>query len=270
MTDIRIRLIVVILLSLSAFTGVLGTLLASACWIVFCAEETFSHNSWKLFMPSAVLAAGFPGLILYLSGGDGGIYAAKIFVIFCLAFWLGVSHKPGEFLDLGVWALGRKTGFDLGLSAELTMQYLSGISDDLSHMRSALRIKGEKLTRKTIPSLATGLLLLSLSRRKTHPQNHPITRNRTSSPLPLPCGSDRRTSCKERIPHGWNLSAAFYHSKNGYPHALHRRSLRCRRSLFLHPGIVIHHINSIRTRSSGPDQSGLLFYLFIPKQYRFR
>ena len=152
MTDIRIRLIVVILLSLSAFTGVLGTLLAAACWIVFCAEETFSHNSWKLFMPSAVLAAGFPGLILYLSGGDGGIYAAKIFVIFCLAFWLGVSHKPGEFLDLGVWALGRKTGFDLGLSAELTMQYLSGISDDLSHMS------------KTIPPLATGLLLLSLSR----------------------------------------------------------------------------------------------------------
>ena len=146
MTDIRIRLIVVILLSLSAFTGVLGTLLAAACWIVFCAEETFSHNSWKLFMPSAVLAAGFPGLILYLSGGDGGIYAAKIFVIFCLAFWLGVSHKPGEFLDLGVWALGRKTGFDLG------------------HMKSALRIKGERLTRKTIPPLATGLLLLSLSR----------------------------------------------------------------------------------------------------------
>ena len=107
-------------------------------------------------MPSAVLAAGFPGLILYLSGGDGGIYAAKIFVIFCLAFWLGVSHKPGEFLD--------QTGFDLGLSAELTMQYLSGISDDLSHMRSALRIRGEKLTRKTIPPLATGLLLLSLSR----------------------------------------------------------------------------------------------------------
>ena len=105
MTDIRIRLIVVILLSLSAFTGVLGTLLAAACWIVFCAEETFSHNSWKLFMPSAVLAAGFPGRILYLSGGDGGIYAAKIFVIFCLAFWLGVSHKPAEFHDLGVWAL---------------------------------------------------------------------------------------------------------------------------------------------------------------------
>ena len=164
MTDIRIRLTVVILLSLTAFTGVLGTLLAAASWLLFCADETFSHNSWKIFVPSAVLAAGFPGLILYLTGGDGMIYAAKIFVIFCFAFWLGVSHKPGEFLDLGVWALGRKTGFDLGLSAELTMQYLSGISDDLSHMKSALKIKGEKLTRKTIPPLATGLLLLSLSR----------------------------------------------------------------------------------------------------------
>ena len=164
MTDIRIRLIVVILLSLSAFTGVLGTLLAAACWIVFCAEETFSHNSWKLFMPSAVLAAGFPGLILYLSGGDGGIYAAKIFVIFCLAFWLGVSHKPGEFLDLGVGALGRKPGFAPALPPDLPMHSPPGISNDLPHRKPALRNKGGRLPHKPIPPLATGLLLLSLSR----------------------------------------------------------------------------------------------------------
>lgn len=164
MRDVRIRLAVVILLSLSAFTGGTGTLLSAACWILFCAKETFARVSWKLFVPVTVLAAGFPGLILSLTGGEGGMYAAKIFVILAFAFWFGAVQKPGEFLDLGVWALGRKTGFDLGLAAELSLQFLAGITDDLAHMKQALRIKGQKLSVATLPPLAAGLLLLSLTR----------------------------------------------------------------------------------------------------------
>ncbi|MDR0980949.1 MAG: hypothetical protein LBL85_04130 [Methanocalculaceae archaeon] len=164
MSDVRIRLAVVTLLSLAAFTGGLGTLFAAVCWIFFCAKETFSRISWKLFVPVTILAAGFPGLILSLTGEEGGLYAAKIVVILAFAFWLGAAQKPGEFLDLGVWALGRKTGFDLGLAAELSMQFFSGISDDLAHIKHALRIKGQKLSCKTLPPLATGLLFLSLAR----------------------------------------------------------------------------------------------------------
>ena len=164
MSDVRIRLAVVILLSLAAFTGGLGTLFAAVCWIFFCAKETFARVSWKLFVPVTILAAGFPGLILTLTGGEGGIYAAKILVMLAFAFWFGAVQKPGEFLDLGVWALGRKTGFDLGLAAELSLQFLTGIADDLAHMKHALRIKGQKLSVATLPPLVTGLLLLSLAR----------------------------------------------------------------------------------------------------------
>ena len=166
MSDIRIRLAVVLLLSLTAFTGVAGIAGTALFWIVFCARETFTHVSWKLIVPVAGLAAGVPGLILSLTGGEGVLYAAKIFGILLLAFWFGAAQKPGEFLDLGVWALGRKTGFDLGLAAELSMQFLSGISEDLTHMKAALRIKGQTLSRRTLPALAAGLLLLSLSRAK--------------------------------------------------------------------------------------------------------
>lgn len=166
MSDIRIRLAVVLLLSLTAFTGLTGVAGTALFWIVFCARETFTHVSWKLIVPVAGLAAGVPGLILSLTGGEGVLYAAKIFGILLLAFWFGAAQKPGEFLDLGVWALGRKTGFDLGLAAELSLQFLSGISEDLTHMKAALRIKGQTLSRRTLPALGTGLLLLSLSRAK--------------------------------------------------------------------------------------------------------
>ena len=160
MSDIRIRLAAVLLLSLTAFTGVAGIAGTALFWIVFCARETFTQVSWKLIVPVAGLAAGVPGLILSLTGGEGILYAAKIFGILLLAFWFGAAQKPGEFLDLGVWALGRKTGFDLGLATELSMQFLSGISDDLTHMNAALRIKGQTLSRRTLPALAAGLLLL--------------------------------------------------------------------------------------------------------------
>lgn len=166
MSDVRIRLAAVVILSLIAFTGLSGTILAALWWIVFCARETFATVSWKLFVSVAVLAAGFPGFILSLTGGGGLLYAAKIFVILLFAFWLGAAQKPGEFLCLGVWALGRKTGFDLGLAADLSMQFLSGIEDDLAHMKTALRIKGQKLSAATMPPLAAGLLLLSLARAK--------------------------------------------------------------------------------------------------------
>lgn len=202
MSDVRIRLIVVILLSLAAFIGGLGTLLAAVCWIFFCAKETFTRVSWKFFVPVTVLTAGFPGLVLSLTGGEGGMYAAKIFVILCFAFWLGAAQKPGEFLDLGVWALGRKTGFDLGLTAELSLQFLAGISDDLAHMKHALRIKEQKLSVTTLPPLATGLLLFSLA-RVNHVGAHLARRGyRTGGtyvPVFAPSGTDILMLCSSGV-----------------------------------------------------------------------
>ncbi|MDV0440859.1 hypothetical protein McpAg1_00360 [Methanocorpusculaceae archaeon Ag1] len=167
MSDARIRLVSVIVLSLVAFSGIFGAALALLWWLVFCSRETFAKISWKLVLPVSILTAGFPGLVLTLTGsGDGFIYAAKIFALLLLAFWVGAARKSGEFLDLGVWAFGNRLGFDLGLTAELSMQFLAGIADDFSHMKTALTIKEQKLNTKTVPSLMLGVLLLSLARAK--------------------------------------------------------------------------------------------------------
>ncbi|MDV0443251.1 hypothetical protein [Methanorbis rubei] len=167
MSDARLRLASVIILSLAAFSGIFGAALAFLWWLIFCSRETFAKVSWKIVLPVSIIAAGFPGLVLMLTGSSDGVtYAAKILVILLLAFWFGAARKSGEFLDLGVWSLGNKIGFDLGLVAELSMQFLAGIADDLSHMKTALAIKEQKLNRKTAPSLALGLLLLSLARAK--------------------------------------------------------------------------------------------------------
>lgn len=167
MGDIRFRLATAAVLSLTAFSGPAGTLAAGVWWSIFGARETFVQVSWKQVLPVSLLASGFPGLILLLTGNDSGMeYAAKIFVILLIAFWVGAARKPGEFLDLGVWALGNRIGFDLGLAAELSMQFFFGVSDDLTRMKTALRIKGQTLSVQTISSLSLGVLLLSLARAK--------------------------------------------------------------------------------------------------------
>lgn len=167
MSDIRFRIISAAILSLVAFSSAAGAAVVFLWWLAFCARDTCAHVSWKLFLPVAFLAAGFPGLILILTGSSGGLlYAAKIFVLLLLAFWLGAVRRPGEFLDLGVWALGSRIGFDLGLTAELSLQFLAGISEDFTHMKTALAIKGTKLSARTLAGLSAGLLILSLSRAK--------------------------------------------------------------------------------------------------------
>lgn len=167
MGDIRFRLATAAVLSLTAFSGPAGTLVAGVWWIMFGARETFAQVSWKQVLPVSLLAAGFSGLVLILTGSDSGMeYTAKIFIILLIAFWVGAARKPGEFLDLGVWALGNRIGFDLGLVAELSMQFFAGVSDDLARMRTALRIKDQKLSMQTISSFSLGVLLLSLARAK--------------------------------------------------------------------------------------------------------
>jgi energy-coupling factor transport system permease protein len=117
--------------------------LAVPYWAAICSREIFAKASWKFLLPVSALAAGSPWLVLQLAGGAAGIlYATKIFVILLFAIWIGAVQKPGEFLDLGVWALGSRAGFDIGLAAKLPLQFIASISDDLTHMKTALRIKG--------------------------------------------------------------------------------------------------------------------------------
>ena len=50
------------------------------------------------------------------------------------------------------------------MAAEFSVQAIGEIRDDFSRMRSALGIKGQTFSVSVVPSLAAGLLILSLRR----------------------------------------------------------------------------------------------------------
>ena len=161
--DIRLRLLTLVLLSVLSVVSTSGAAVVFFWWLVFAAKTTFAKKSWKLVLLTSVLVSLFPSVVLYFSGGDV-FYGAKIFVLVLLAFWFSACIVPGEFMSFFVWMFGKKAGFDLGLAAEFSFQALFEIQSDYSHMKSAQKIKGQRFSVFRVPSLAMGLLVLSLRR----------------------------------------------------------------------------------------------------------
>lgn len=163
MSDIRFRLSSLVLLSVLCFADLFGAAAVFCWWLVFGAKTTFERCSWKTLLPVSIAAGLFPSLVLFFTGGDL-FYGAKIFVLVLLAFWFSASLLPGELMSFFVWLFGQRLGFDLGIAAELSVQSLYAVREDLLHMRSALKIKKQKFSLRTVPSLGAGLLVLSLRR----------------------------------------------------------------------------------------------------------
>ena len=163
MSDIRLRLLTLVLLSVLSFVNRFGAAAVFVWWLVFGAKATFGNNSWKVVVPVSIFVGLFPSVVLYFTGGDV-FYGAKIFVLVLLAFWFSASLRPGELLSFFVWLFGQGSGFDLGMAAEFSVQAIGEIRDDFSRMRSALGIKGQTFSVSAVPSLAAGLLILSLRR----------------------------------------------------------------------------------------------------------
>lgn len=163
MSDIRLRLLTLVLLSVLSFVNLFGAAAVFLWWLVFGAKATFGNNSWKVVVPVSIFVGLFPSVVLYFTGGDV-FYGAKIFVLVLLAFWFSASLRPGELMSFFVWLFGQGSGFDLGMAAEFSVQAIGEIRDDFSRMRSALGIKGQTFSVSAVPSLAAGLLILSLRR----------------------------------------------------------------------------------------------------------
>ncbi|RBQ24810.1 MAG: hypothetical protein ALMCE001_09850 [Methanocorpusculum sp. MCE] len=163
MSDIRLWLLTLVLLSVLSFVNLFGAAAVFLWWLVFGAKATFGNNSWKVVVPVSIFVGLFPSVVLYFTGGDV-FYGAKIFVMVLLAFWFSASLCPGELMCFFVWIFGQGSGFDLGMAAEFSVQAIGEIRDDFSRMRSALGIKGQTFSVSVVPSLAAGLLILSLRR----------------------------------------------------------------------------------------------------------
>jgi energy-coupling factor transport system permease protein len=181
MQDPRLRLFSVILLSTATFLSLPGAIL-SFLWLLlypaYLKDALRSPGFWTLVIMTGIISA-----VISLSGTGGISYFIRITVIFLLAFTVYRGWMPGEYLDLAVWLFGTRSGFDLGLAIEMSLQGLKEVAADWSRMMVALKLKGVRPDFRVLPSL--GVLLLQTR----------LMRARDQADLLVTRGYDRGGSC---------------------------------------------------------------------------
>ena len=142
MQDIRLRAGTAALLSLAAFTSIGGAAVVFIWWLIFSRPLLVLRKMWMV-IPAIILIVFF-GFVLELTGGGGISYGLRMTVIILIGAWVYTGYRQGEFLRLWVWLLGKKTGFDLGMMAEMGMQSLDLMLSDFLRIRQAHELKGAR------------------------------------------------------------------------------------------------------------------------------
>jgi energy-coupling factor transport system permease protein len=156
MQDPRIRIAAAAVLSAAAFISLHGAAAAFLWWLVFTPCLQIAKRI-RLVL-SLILMIAFFSLVMQLSGGVGLSYFTRMTVIILIGMWIFSEQISGEFLSIGVWLFGNRTGFELGMVAEMGMQSLVSVTADLDRIRMAETIKGKHWeVRSLIPA---GLVLV--------------------------------------------------------------------------------------------------------------
>ena len=156
MQDPRIRIAAASILSIAAFISLQGAAAAFLWWLVFTPRFRIVKKIRLVF--SLILMIAFFSLVLEIFGGNGLSYFCRMTVIILIGMWVFGEQKSGEFLNIGVWLFGTRTGFDLGMVAEMGIQSLSSVTADFDRIRIAEQIKGRKWgVRSLVPA---GLVLV--------------------------------------------------------------------------------------------------------------
>src|SRR5512139_2307651 len=140
MQDIRLRAGTAVLLSLAAFASITGAAVVFIWWLVFSRPLQVLRKV-RMLLPALALIVFFSA-VLELTGGEGISYCMRMSVILLIGAWVYAGYRQGEFLSLGTWLLGERTGFDLGMIAEMGMQSLDQMVSDLQRIRQAQVLKG--------------------------------------------------------------------------------------------------------------------------------
>jgi energy-coupling factor transport system permease protein len=142
MQDIRLRAGTAALLSLAAFTSITGAAVVFIWWLAFSRPMKVLRKM-RMVIPAIILIVFF-GFVLEITGGGGFSYCLRMTVIILMGAWVYAGYRQGEFLGLGTWLLGKNTGFELGMIAEMGMQSLDLMVPDLSRIRQAQELKGQR------------------------------------------------------------------------------------------------------------------------------
>jgi energy-coupling factor transport system permease protein len=157
MQDIRWRTAAAILLCIGAFASIPAAAAAFVWWLLFA--RPFSRaGTIHLIIPGAILVSAF-SLFSALAGGDAVSYFIRMMVIILIGFWMYADLNDGEFLQLGVWLLGDRAGFELGMLADMAMQTLVLLVRDFDRIRVAAMLK--RITPGYKALVPAGLVLVS-------------------------------------------------------------------------------------------------------------
>ena len=140
MQDSRIRIAAAAFLSVAAFISIQGAAAAFFWWLVFTPRMQVIKNIRLVF--SLILMIAFFSIVSELFDGNGLSYFFRMTVIVLIGMWVYGEQQSGDFLNMSVWLLGNRTGFDLGMVAEMGMQFLSSVAADLDRILVAEKIKG--------------------------------------------------------------------------------------------------------------------------------
>lgn len=164
MQDARLRLFSVLLLSAASFISVAGAILTLVWLFLYPVYLKAALRSKALYL--LLPFTGIVALFMQISGDDGVSYFIRMGVLLLLAFSVFRGWSPGEFLDLSVWLFGTKTGFDLGLAIEMTIQGIDEASRDWSRILTAMKLKGMYPGIRNLTSIGFLLVHLRLLRAR--------------------------------------------------------------------------------------------------------
>ena len=164
MQDIRLRTVTAFLLCIAAFVSIPGAAAALVWWIAWTGR--LSGKQVRAIIPVGAMIAFF-SIVLSLTGGDGPSYFFRMLVIVLIGFWIYAEQKSGEFLRLGVWLLGDRAGFELGMLADMGMQAMQLLVRDFDRIRIAEALKGIRPGLRTVVPAGFVLVNGALARAET-------------------------------------------------------------------------------------------------------
>ncbi len=162
MQDPRLRFLSGMILSLAAFLSVYGATAALIWWLVFPSKARLFLRI-RIVLPFALAIVLF-GILAFITGGVGLDYLFRMGVILLIGIWIFAEQKPGQFLDACISVFGNRLGFDLGLIGEMALLTLFSAESEITQIRRALKIKGNRWGIRSLVPLGTILLKNQIER----------------------------------------------------------------------------------------------------------
>ncbi len=156
MQDPRIRIAAAAILSAAAFISLPGAVATFLWWLVFTPRVMLATRIPRVL--SIIIVIAFFSFVLEILSGGGLSYFMRMTVILLIGMWIYDEQKSGEFLAIGTWLFGNRTGFETGMIAEMGIQSLASVSADLERIRLAEKIKGMQWGAHSL--LPAGLILV--------------------------------------------------------------------------------------------------------------